>query len=178
MKSQEQEYFHYTSRQNLESILRCGQINPNTKDYDQPEHGITKMVWVSSMSPWEPICVATIELEPEGWEDLPEGIVPGEPYEAARIRVDSTVIEPWEPLLSSHGASGAEIFSLGQSGYEYNSDPNQWRAVLHAVKACFWQDVQLWDESNWVSLPRRGGLYHLDDLNTFISYPHHQGDYQ
>jgi hypothetical protein len=163
-------YYHYTSRSKLDSILQARAILPDLHAHDPAVHGKHPLVWVSSMSPWDPICRATLELDPEGWFCLLPGKVPGVPYGAARIHVAGTVTKEWDALLASNGADSAAIFKLAQTGYDSGSDPERWRACPGPVSACFWLDVELWSGTQWEPLKARGDFYRIGDLDAFISH--------
>lgn len=162
--------FHYTSRRCLESILQSQAILPDLQAHDPTVHGKQPLVWVSSMSPWDPICRATLELDPEGWANLLPDKVPGPPYGAARIEVACSMTQQWDSLLASNGADEFAIFKLAQTGYENKSDPEKWRVCPGPLSICFWLDIQVWDGLVWGPLDTAGcDLWSMGDFDTFVS---------
>lgn len=167
-------FYHYTDLEHLKGILYAGAVlsyrNPTSPD----PHGLPPLVWFSCASPWEPISKSTLILAPDNWAKLPRGIVPGPRFGAVRIRVPFEVTEPWDRSLSKHGTHWSVLMRLAQTGYDYQSDPEEWRVCESPVPADTWLTIELWNGSYWQCLPRNGVVYNIADLDAFMA-PHKIG---
>ena len=160
--------FHYTTRQRLRSILRSGAILSRRHAGDAERTKIPDVVWMSHMTPWDPIAVATLDLEPERGLQFPAGAVPGKPFEAARVGVARRIATQWDDWLSTHGGTWMMIMELGSIGEDYRSRPRAWWVCPDPLPADKWLGVELWDGNSWQRVPRRGRLYAESDLDSFL----------
>jgi len=169
MRTSLRQLFHYTSRARLGKILQSRAIMPDLTAHDPILHGKAPLVWVSAITPWDPVCRATLELDPMGWPHLIPGKVPGAPYCAARILVTGNVAKPWAALLTDNGADEFAIFKLAQTGYDSGSDPEQWYVCQGPISVCFWQDVQIWNGMLWETFDNSGDLWSMGDLDAYTT---------
>lgn len=169
MRQNQRSYYHFTCTANLRNILHEAAILPSTDPAFSTHYGHPPRVcWFSCASPWEPICKATTALAPDSWAEHPRGIVPGDRFEAARIRVPVEISEAWDVFLAKCGAHWSTIMRLAQAGYDYRSDPGDWRVCEGLVNADSWMTVELWNGECWRCVPREGRVYTVTDLDAFL----------
>lgn len=158
--------FHYTDRVSLLGILRSGVIEARTRSPWYNPHGIPPLVWCSSELLWEPTSSAGVVIGPSG--DLPPDIVPGHPYEAARIAVADASTEEWDIAMAKCGAHWSTIMRVAQAGYNLRSDPKRWRASRKALPVQAWLGVELWDGARWVPVRVGADMPNAADLVLFL----------
>ncbi len=162
-------FYHYTDRAHLEGILHEGAIRPDAGTATPDPQRLPPCVWVSSASKWEPICMATLAIGPEGGVGLPRNTVPGQRFEAARMQIKSEATMAWDSFLTNRGTSWSAIMRLAQTGYDYGSNPSEWRVCAGPVTPDQWLNIQLWDGERWKSVPRHKHAYAHGDLSAFMA---------
>lgn len=169
MSRRKRRFYHFTDLEHLKGILYTGAIVSNRDPTSSDPCGLPPLVWFSCASQWEPICKSTLTLAPDNWAKLPRGVVPGPRFGAVRIRVPYEVTEPWDSALSKRGAHWRTLMRLAQTGYDYQSDPEEWRVCESPVIADNWLTIELWGGLDWLCLPRSGIVYAIGDLDSFIA---------
>jgi hypothetical protein len=158
--------YHYTTSARLAEILPDGAILPRTRSWRVDPYGVANAVWFSAAPVWEPACSATVEIGPA--VPLPAGVVPGRPFEAARIAVRESDTRPWDTGLLRCLTHWWVLWRLFNTGVDLGSHPDEWRVSLTPVPMSAWLTVEVWDGGNWVPLEDKVGACTVETLAEMI----------
>ena len=155
-------YFHYTSTEGLEGILRDGCIKtcPWSEEDKLIENDFTTtytficdVAWTSSAPVWEPAATATMAFAP-GREYAIDDFVHGEHLPVARIEIEPDVLFDWASYLFATGVDCYDLQRLYDCADVIGSNPADWAVCPRPIPRSSWRAIDIWNGDAWIPIER------------------------
>lgn len=155
-------FFHYTSTESLEGIMRDGCIKTCPwieedklieNDFATTRTFICDVGWTSCAPVWEPAAAATtiFAFDREYAFDF---FVSGAPLPVARIEVDINALFDWSSYLYATGVDCHDLQRLFDCAFEIGSNPADWAVCPRPIPHSNWRAIDIWNGDAWIPIER------------------------